>query len=106
MMDKKHKRWLHLRIRSPQMPSADAGTLGAVSGMGSSTRAKRLADGRWTLAFAEEAQCKFAQQAVLEEMYIQSNAVRQILEPLLGPIEPFRLEREREGRGVGTAADT
>ena len=85
------------------MPSADAGTLGAVSGMGSSTRAKRLADGRWTLAFAEEAQCKFAQKAVLEEIYIQSNAVRQILEPLLGPIEPFRLERD--GRGAGMVAD-
>ncbi|CAI5481011.1 unnamed protein product [Closterium sp. Yama58-4] len=93
-LDPKHKRWLHLRIRSPQAPASDAGTLASRSPMGSRARTKRLADGRWTLAFSDEAACKFAHLAVREESYVQGNAVRSMLLPLLGNVEPFQLQRE------------
>lgn len=93
--DPKHKRWLHLRIRSPQHPPPDSGTLASRSPLGSRAQGKRLADGRWTLAFTDEQQCRRAQLAVMEEIYIQGNAVRTMLEPVLGPLPPFRLHRDR-----------
>ncbi|CAI7865459.1 unnamed protein product [Closterium sp. NIES-54] len=94
-LDPKHKRWLHLRIRSPQAPASDAGTLASRSPMGSRARTKRLADGRWTLAFSDEAACRFAHLAVQEESYVQGNAVRSMLLPLVGNVEPFLLQREQ-----------
>ncbi|CAI5948957.1 unnamed protein product, partial [Closterium sp. NIES-64] len=94
-LDPKHKRWLHLRIRSPQAPASDAGTLASRSPMGSRARTKRLADGRWTLAFSDEAACRFAHLAVQEESYVQGNAVRSMLLPLVGNVQPFQLQREQ-----------
>eukprot|EP00850_Spirogloea_muscicola_P019717 SM000197S05460 [mRNA] locus=s197:215652:223016:+ [translate_table: standard] len=81
-IDEKHNRWLHLRIRSPQIPSPNTGTLGASAAVAQS-RASWLADGRWTLAFADEQRARQALTAVAEEIAIQSQAVREILSPLL-----------------------
>eukprot|EP00897_Mesotaenium_endlicherianum_P003075 jgi/Mesen1/2796/ME000170S01896 len=105
-VDRKHKKWLHLRIRSPQLPPADAGTLGAQSTFGLKPRAKRLADGRWTLAFQDEEQCRTARLAVLEEICVQSNLVREMLEPLLGPLPPFRLGGEGDIEDHGALLGT
>eukprot|EP00850_Spirogloea_muscicola_P020878 SM000229S07514 [mRNA] locus=s229:193197:200433:+ [translate_table: standard] len=80
--DEKHNRWLHLRIRSPQIPSPNTGTLGA-SAAAAQSRASWLADGRWTLAFADEQRARQALTAVAEEIAIQSQAVRGILSPIL-----------------------
>lgn len=79
-IDQDHPRWLHLRIRSPNQPSPDAGRLG----IHGSARVKRLVDGRWTLAFPDEAACAAAMLAVTEELAIQRVAVEQVLRPLLG----------------------
>jgi len=93
--DPKHKRWLHLRIRSPQQPPR-LGDLGVKIPHGlEGQQTKRLADGRWTLAFADEQSCRKAQLAVMEEIHVQGNAVRTMLEPVLGPLPPFNLHKDR-----------
>ncbi|KAL3683721.1 hypothetical protein R1sor_001743 [Riccia sorocarpa] len=84
-VDDDHPRWLHLRIRSPHWPSADAGKLGT-----GGSRVKRLVDGRWTLAFPDEQSCKQAKGLVAEMIEIQSQLVKQVLDPLLDPSPPHR----------------
>lgn len=79
-VDEDHPKWLHLRIRSPHSPTTD---IAKVGGGGVRPRSRRLVDGRWTLAFPDEKTCKYAQEAVLEEIDIQRLAVQQVLEPLL-----------------------
>eukprot|EP00249_Psilotum_nudum_P022735 c28628_g1_i1 orf=260-2767(+) len=79
-VDEDHRKWLHLRIRSPHYPSSDAGKIGMGAGR---SRIKKLVDGRWTLAFLDEQTCEHAKTAVLEDMAIQSSAVENVLEPLL-----------------------
>ncbi|BBN04516.1 hypothetical protein Mp_3g05320 [Marchantia polymorpha subsp. ruderalis] len=79
-VDDDHPRWLHLRIRSPHWPSADAGKLGT-----GGSRVKRLVDGRWTLAFSDEESCKNARVSVTEMIETQSKLVKQVLAPLLDP---------------------
>ncbi|KAG6542093.1 hypothetical protein Mapa_016511 [Marchantia paleacea] len=79
-VDDDHPRWLHLRIRSPHWPSADAGKLGT-----GGSRVKRLVDGRWTLAFSDEESCKNARVLVTEMIDTQSKLVKQVLAPLLDP---------------------
>ncbi|MCO5602768.1 hypothetical protein L7F22_056906 [Adiantum nelumboides] len=77
-VDGDHPKWLHLRIRSPHPPTTDIARAGS-----GRPRARRLVDGRWTLAFADEKTCKYAQEVVLEEIEIQRLAVQQVTEPLL-----------------------
>lgn len=93
-MDEDHPKWLHLRIRSPHAPTTDIAKLGG----GGRPRTRRLVDGRWTLAFADDKTCKYAQEAVLEEIEIQRLAVQQVLEPLLGtPAAPIKAEGKTGG---------
>ncbi|KAI5063185.1 hypothetical protein GOP47_0021732 [Adiantum capillus-veneris] len=49
-VDGDHPKWLHLRIRSPHPPTTDMPRAGS----GGRPRSRRLVDGRWTLAFADE----------------------------------------------------
>ncbi|CAM6127529.1 unnamed protein product [Calypogeia fissa] len=79
-VDDDHPRWLHLRIRSPHWPSADAGKLGT-----NGSRVKRLVDGRWTLAFADEVKCKAAKSLVAQMIEVQASLVKQVLSPLIDP---------------------
>ena len=83
VIDVKHKKWLHLRIRTPQLPQQDAGSLASRSPMGSRAKAKRVADGRWTLAFSDEATCLMAHAEVMRAMREQSEAVQRCISPLL-----------------------
>lgn len=77
-VDEDHPKWLHLRIRSPHYPSVEVGKMGT-----GRSRARRLVDGRWTLAFPDEKTCKHAHAVVMKEMGIQRMLVEQVLEPLL-----------------------
>ncbi|GAQ82513.1 hypothetical protein KFL_001140010 [Klebsormidium nitens] len=88
-IDSKHPRWLHLRIRSLRSPSADAGTMSPVK-----SRSKRVPDGRWTVAFADEERAAYAARIVEEEMVIQRTAVRETLKPLLEHIDMQSVEAE------------
>lgn len=47
------------------------------------SRSKRVPDGRWTVAFADEERAAYAARVVEEEMVIQRAAVRKTLESLL-----------------------
>ncbi|GBG71714.1 hypothetical protein CBR_g9125 [Chara braunii] len=88
-IDEKHPRWLHLRIRSPVHPPAEAGMLAW-----NRTRMRRPGDGRWTLAFNDEQRCQTAQRVVAEEIAFQSNAVRQVLQPLIGSVPSAEVSKE------------
>ena len=96
-IDLKHRKWLHLRIRSPQRPQQDAGSLASRSPMGSRAKAKRVADGRWTLAFGDEATCLMAHAEVVRAMREQSEAVRRCVSPLLSDIVPGRQKEPHLG---------
>ncbi|KAL0410265.1 UNVERIFIED_CONTAM: protein TRANSPARENT TESTA 9 [Sesamum latifolium] len=79
IIDDKHPRWLHLRIRPSSFPFADTPKYGAHG----KVKSKNLVDGRWTLAFRDEESCKHALSMILEEVTLQSHEVERSLRPLL-----------------------
>ncbi|KAJ6828790.1 uncharacterized protein M6B38_361255 [Iris pallida] len=79
IIDEKHPKWLHLRIRPSTLPPVDPSKYKAVV----KGKAKVLVDGRWTLAFRDEEACKAAESMVLEEMNLQRSQVELKLKPLL-----------------------
>ncbi|XP_047310433.1 protein TRANSPARENT TESTA 9-like [Impatiens glandulifera] len=79
-VDEKHARWLHIRIRPSTFLHTNA--VDKSSGHGK-MKTSPLIDGRWTLAFRNEASCKSALSMVLEEMCSQSKEVERRLQPLL-----------------------
>ncbi|KAE8676636.1 Detected protein of unknown function [Hibiscus syriacus] len=79
IIDDKHSRWLHLRIRPSSLPFLDP----PKSSMPGETRIKSLIDGRWTLAFRDDESCKTAVSMILEEIDLQSTEVERRLKPVL-----------------------
>ncbi|MFS7960448.1 hypothetical protein Hanom_Chr08g00703271 [Helianthus anomalus] len=78
-IDERHARWLHLRIR----PSTLTLTETAKNSASLKLKSKSLVDGRWTLAFKDEASCKSALTMIQEEIDLQSKEVERRLKPLL-----------------------
>ncbi|KAL6560166.1 hypothetical protein OROHE_006404 [Orobanche hederae] len=81
MIDDKHSRWLHLRIRPSSFPFKD--TTNYTTTTRGKVKSKALVDGRWTLAFRDEEACKYALSMILEEVNFLSHEVERILQPLL-----------------------
>ncbi|KAJ6840358.1 uncharacterized protein M6B38_310315 [Iris pallida] len=79
VIDQKHPKWLHLRIRPTTLPSLDPSKYEAIA----KGKAKILVDGRWTLAFRDEESCRVAESMVLEQMELQRSQVELKLKPLL-----------------------
>ncbi|CAI9099301.1 OLC1v1036096C1 [Oldenlandia corymbosa var. corymbosa] len=80
-IDDKHPRWLHLRIRPSAFPFADSAKYNTIG----KVKTRAFVDGRWTLAFRDEATCMASLSMILEEMQLQSKAVEERLQPLLDP---------------------
>ncbi|KAL9224281.1 hypothetical protein vseg_000336 [Gypsophila vaccaria] len=80
-VDDKHPRWLHLRIRPPNLQAV------VPLKYAPSPRAKgrTLVDGRWTLAFRDEESCKSAVSMIHDEFDLQSQEVERRLQSLLNP---------------------
>lgn len=79
IIDEKHPKWLHLRIRPTTLPSLDPSKYEAIA----KGKSKVLVDGRWTLAFRDEESCRAAESMVLEQMDLQRSQVELKLKPLL-----------------------
>lgn len=79
-VDEKHATWLHLRVRSPHQPLADVGKLHSPK---TSLKNKQLADGRWTLAFADADSCLHACLSIQNHVANQRHAVSLIVSPFL-----------------------
>ncbi|GLT97385.1 hypothetical protein SLE2022_149520 [Rubroshorea leprosula] len=80
-IDDKHPRWLHLRIRPSTLPFMDPAK--SDSSAYGETKIKALLDGRWTLAFRDDASCKTALFMILEEINLQSEEVERRLKAVL-----------------------
>ncbi|KAM0036642.1 hypothetical protein Hdeb2414_s0014g00428841 [Helianthus debilis subsp. tardiflorus] len=78
-IDERHARWLHLRIRPSTLPLSET----AKNAASLKLKSKSLVDGRWTLAFKDEASCKSALTMIQEEIDLQSKEVERRLKPLL-----------------------
>ncbi|KAL7593358.1 hypothetical protein Lser_V15G33465 [Lactuca serriola] len=78
-IDERHSRWLHLRIRPSTLPLTET----AKNAANLKLKSKSLVDGRWTLAFRDEASCKSAFTMILEEIDLQCNEVERRLTPLI-----------------------
>ncbi|KAI3709072.1 hypothetical protein L2E82_38813 [Cichorium intybus] len=78
-IDERHSRWLHLRIRPSTLPLSET----AKNAANLKLKSKSLVDGRWTLAFRDEASCKLALTMILEEIDFQCNEVERRLTPLI-----------------------
>ncbi|KAI7730306.1 hypothetical protein M8C21_019899, partial [Ambrosia artemisiifolia] len=78
-IDERHARWLHLRIRPSNLPLTET----AKNAANLKLRSKSLVDGRWTLAFKDEASCRSALTMVQEEIDLQCKEVERRLKPLL-----------------------
>ncbi|KAL4564337.1 hypothetical protein LXL04_028397 [Taraxacum kok-saghyz] len=81
-IDERHSRWLHLRIRPSTLPLTET----AKNAANVKLKSKSLVDGRWTLAFRDEASCKLALTMILEEIDLQCSEVERRLMPLI-PVE-------------------
>ncbi|KAL8153457.1 hypothetical protein V2J09_011217, partial [Rumex salicifolius] len=79
IVDDKHPKWLHLRIRPSSLPSTD--TLRSVAE--GRAKGRPLVDGRWTLAFRDQDTCKTAHSIILQEMEFQRKEVGRRIKPLL-----------------------
>lgn len=77
-IDERHSRWLHLRIRPSTLPLTET----AKNAANLKLKSKSLVDGRWTLAFKDEASCKSALTMIQEEIDFQCNEVERRLRPL------------------------
>ncbi|KAD4179964.1 hypothetical protein E3N88_28555 [Mikania micrantha] len=78
-IDERHARWLHLRIRPSSLPLTET----AKNTASLKLKSKSLVDGRWTLAFKDEASCKSALTMIHEEIDLQCKEVERRLKPLL-----------------------
>nr|GEX16820.1 protein transparent testa 9 isoform X2 [Tanacetum cinerariifolium] len=78
-IDERHLRWLHLRIRPSTLPLSET----AKNAANLKLRSKSLVDGRWTLAFKDEASCQSALNMINEEIDFQCNEVERRLKPLI-----------------------
>ncbi|KAE9464236.1 hypothetical protein C3L33_03866, partial [Rhododendron williamsianum] len=79
IIDDKHSRWLHLRVRPSTFSFVDT-TKRAAQGK---LKTNALVDGRWTLAFRDEDSCKSAMSMIVEEINLLCNEVERRLKPLL-----------------------
>ncbi|PWA76647.1 hypothetical protein CTI12_AA176360 [Artemisia annua] len=78
-IDERHSRWLHLRIRPSTLPLNET----AKNAANLKLKSKSLVDGRWTLAFKDEASCQSALNMINEEIDLQCNEVERRLKPLI-----------------------
>lgn len=78
-IDERHSRWLHLRIRPSTLPLTET----AKNAANLKLKSKSLVDGRWTLAFKDEASCQSAMNMINEEIDLQCNEVERRLKPLI-----------------------
>lgn len=78
-IDDRHSRWLHLRIRPSTLPLTET----AKNAANLKLKSKSLVDGRWTLAFRDEASCKSALTMILEETDLQCNEVERRLRHMI-----------------------
>ncbi|XP_071729683.1 protein TRANSPARENT TESTA 9 isoform X2 [Rutidosis leptorrhynchoides] len=78
-IDERHTRWLHLRIRPSTLPLTETEKNAANLKL----KSKSMVDGRWTLAFKDEASCKSALTMIQEEINLQCTEVERRLAPLL-----------------------
>ncbi|KAK8968253.1 hypothetical protein KSP40_PGU008336 [Platanthera guangdongensis] len=77
-IDENHPKWLHLRIRPPNLPAPDVN-----HDQSRKSKAKVLIDGRWTLAFKDVDACRSAESMVVDEMRLLQSQVEQRLKPLV-----------------------
>lgn len=80
-IDEKHARWLHLRIRPSTLHFIDSAK--STGGVHVKSKVKGLVDGRWTLAFRDDASCKTAFSMILEEINLQSEEVESRMNAIL-----------------------
>ena len=91
-VDPAHAKWLRVRVRSPFSCLASASSLSSAGGASSSPASpeaeakrlrKKLRDGHWTLAFADEAACAAARDAMDAGAAASRAACRAALAPVL-----------------------
>ena len=88
--DPAHAKWLRVRVRSPLSCLASASSLASAGGSCSTSPEvelkrlrKKLRDGHWTLAFADEAACAAARDAMDAGAAASRAACRAALAPVL-----------------------
>jgi hypothetical protein len=89
-VDQSHKKWLHVRVRSPfsclaaVARSPPAHLIPGGGGKGGAAARRRLQDGHWTLAFADEETCAAAKQMVDARAVLLRRACGVALQPMTG----------------------
>ena len=83
VIDQSHKKWLHVRVRSPFSCLAAVARGGEAWGKGGVAARRRLQDGHWTLAFADEGMCAAAKRMIDERAAMLRRACGVTLQPLL-----------------------
>ncbi|KAK1418369.1 hypothetical protein QVD17_27512 [Tagetes erecta] len=78
-IDEVHSRWLHLRIRPSTLPLFE--TVNNTPNL--KLKSKSLVDGRWILAFRDEAACKSALTMIHEEIVFLRSEVERRLKHLI-----------------------
>ena len=103
-MDASHRKWLHVRVRSPQsclLAVADADPADAA------TARRRLRRGHWTLAFSDEATCAAAKAMVDARAATLRNACRVVVAPIAEAAAKSNGGKTRGGKtGDGAPAPT
>jgi hypothetical protein len=91
--DPAHAKWLRVRVRSPLSCLASASSLASAGGSCSTSPEvelkrlrKKLRDGHWTLAFADEAACAAARDAIDAGAAAARAACRAALAPVLSEL--------------------
>ena len=91
--DPAHAKWLRVRVRSPLSCLASASSLASADGSCSASPEaelkrlrKKLRDGHWTLAFADEAACAAARDAMDAGAAATRAACRAALAPVLSEL--------------------
>jgi hypothetical protein len=89
-VDPAHAKWLRVRVRSPFSCLASASSLSSAGGSSpappeaeAKRLRKKLRDGHWTLAFADEATCAAARDALDAGAAVSRAACRAALAPVL-----------------------
>ena len=89
-VDPAHAKWLRVRVRSPFSCLASASSLSSAGGSSPASPEaeakrlrKKLRDGHWTLAFADEATCVAARDALDAGAAVSRAACRAALAPVL-----------------------
>ena len=83
VIDHSHKKWLHVRVRPPFSCLAAVAREVEAWGKGGTAARRRLQDGHWTLAFADEGMCAAAKRMVEERASMLRRACGVTLQPLL-----------------------